>query len=459
MSRKLLSVVLAVLLVVGLSASVLADRQSYIMVYSSQSDEIRVRTFVYYNSPIRNDDPTETREVYDFSLTGTHASKFRYEAWIGAEWYHLNQLEVECKYCPDWTTGAQNNSFSYMIGVPPPNYDYSASPKYIAMCPKGKGHGGDHDLVSQHWGDPGVCPRTFHPANDYVYYEDCPGPSPEACCIRHVYIEAGLVLSGWDELTYRKPLYISIWYDPGTVTQTTTHYATLSFKTRWESDQIEVDTITINLQGTTYASGGPFIHYSSLAGDAVVGNEYIAGATMIVEWLDGDGPFDLKWKRYPGDSWHTIATDVSANYYYWNVPRQNNNRYSATLRVVDDNKNWDKGITIRTMMVRYPRAGEEFTSGDTIYLLWDRWGVKDTVKKVQLQYSKNGGTDWINITTLDWYDSDEKDSFWGGFYKWTVPDVNNTKNNCYFRVRCKRGDGTVIITDKSDAAFTIYPSS
>ncbi|MFA6569706.1 MAG: fibrobacter succinogenes major paralogous domain-containing protein [Bacteroidota bacterium] len=67
-------------------------------------------------------------------------------------------------------------------------------------------------------------------------------------------------------------------------------------------------------------------------------------------------------------------------------------------------------------------SGEALCPGTVVQIQWDGVPASDTVK---LEYSTNGGTDWIMIT----------DTANGLSFNWTVP--NTVSENCVVRVRAK----------------------
>jgi hypothetical protein len=76
------------------------------------------------------------------------------------------------------------------------------------------------------------------------------------------------------------------------------------------------------------------------------------------------------------------------------------------------------------------------------------------VKTIVIEYSKNDGTTWLPVTTLDntggLYNT-------GGTYNWQIqPQVPAPKPNSFVKVTLKDAGGNVIATDRS-GKFTITP--
>ncbi|MBN1232528.1 MAG: T9SS type A sorting domain-containing protein [Candidatus Coatesbacteria bacterium] len=101
----------------------------------------------------------------------------------------------------------------------------------------------------------------------------------------------------------------------------------------------------------------------------------------------------------------------------------------------------DQMDTSDTFTVTYPNGGETFYVGQTYTCTWRSEGTYTDY--VNLYYSTNSGTDWIQIATREADD---------GSYDWTVP--NTPSENCRFKVK-DYNDTTTTGGDTSDANFTI----
>ncbi len=92
------------------------------------------------------------------------------------------------------------------------------------------------------------------------------------------------------------------------------------------------------------------------------------------------------------------------------------------------------------------------------------WEVKGTITSGTLFYSLTGGSDWNEIVAID--------SVVKQHYFWTVPDTNETFNNCYIKMTWDEGESmsagfsivpnTTAINDTPDAAhpagFQLFPN-
>ena len=97
------------------------------------------------------------------------------------------------------------------------------------------------------------------------------------------------------------------------------------------------------------------------------------------------------------------------------------------------NESLNKNITLTA-----PNGGEEWTSGSTQTIQWE----SEDIYFVQLEYSKDGGSEWLEI--------EDGISAFSGSYSWNVPATISTE--CLVRIS-DSVDSTVV--DTSDGVFTI----
>jgi hypothetical protein len=93
------------------------------------------------------------------------------------------------------------------------------------------------------------------------------------------------------------------------------------------------------------------------------------------------------------------------------------------------------------------------TSGDdTQSITWTTNTTKAPIDRVQLFYTKNGGTTWISVFTYSGGENPET-------HPWTVPDVGLTaKTKCKVKVVLRDKANNVIGSDVSDTTFTNEPA-
>ena len=97
------------------------------------------------------------------------------------------------------------------------------------------------------------------------------------------------------------------------------------------------------------------------------------------------------------------------------------------------------GIGFSQITLLTPNGGEVWLAGSNQNITWTSSGNSGFVR---LEYSTNGGADWIEII------SGTPD---GGNYSWTVP--NETYANCRMKISDSDGDPV----DESDSEFVILP--
>jgi hypothetical protein len=166
----------------------------------------------------------------------------------------------------------------------------------------------------------------------------------------------------------------------------------------------------------------------------------------------------LKYSLDKGVTWKTIEKNLTGTEYSWKVPLQPNNK-KGLLRVTGfDSKGRSLGthtvaFSIEVVKITYPNGGDTLTSGDiNEEITWTTNTTKAPIDKVQLFYTKNGGTTWIPVYT--YYNGENPQT-----HPWTVPDVGLTaKTRCKVRVVLRDAAYNVIGSDVSDAIFKIQPA-
>lgn len=106
-------------------------------------------------------------------------------------------------------------------------------------------------------------------------------------------------------------------------------------------------------------------------------------------------------------------------------------------------------FAIEVVKLTSPNGGDLLKSGETHRITWMTNETKETVSKVKLYYTKDGGTTWLSI----------RGAIVGnpGYYDWT-PSVGKTKSKCKVRVVLLNADGNSVGSDLSDGTFTISAS-
>ena len=164
----------------------------------------------------------------------------------------------------------------------------------------------------------------------------------------------------------------------------------------------------------------------------------------------------LRYSLDKGATWKTIEKNHTGTDYYWEVPLQQNNK-KGIMKVTGYNSKGESlgsssvPFSIEVVRLIYPNGGDTLTSGDNKNITWTTNTTKAAIAKVQLFYTKNGGTTWKEIDPTVVKTNT-------GSYDWTVPDVGETlKTKCKVKVVLRDAASNVIGSDVSDSTFTIQP--
>jgi hypothetical protein len=168
--------------------------------------------------------------------------------------------------------------------------------------------------------------------------------------------------------------------------------------------------------------------------------------------------FKLEYSTNNGQSWKRIVDGATGTGYVWQVPAPTENKEKCLVRVtgydafrkkVGIDKS-DALFEIVVLKVTSPSGGEQWTSGDMVTITWLTGQTKREVGKVQVFYTKNGGTDWRKVAFIKGSNP--------GVLLWKVPDVDKRRTQCKVKVKLKKGDGTLLGKDISEGFFTILPA-
>jgi hypothetical protein len=159
-----------------------------------------------------------------------------------------------------------------------------------------------------------------------------------------------------------------------------------------------------------------------------------------------------------GATWTLKDDDVSggATNCTWGVPKPAANKKNCLIKVVGFDAAGNKlaadisdgPFKIEVVRLDSPDGEDVLTSGDSLWVTWQTNWTKEAVAKTRVLLTKNGGTTWSIIKTLD---GDPRE------FDWRVPLVSKTKEQCKLKVILKDADGKTMGTDTSDGYFTIRP--
>ncbi len=169
------------------------------------------------------------------------------------------------------------------------------------------------------------------------------------------------------------------------------------------------------------------------------------GSEQNIRWTSShyDGVLDIELSRDSGESWRTLAENVSANgTFQWTVTEPVSD--SCLIRLISEtgavSDTSDSTFSIRPkpdLLVTRPAGGERWTIGSQEQVTWD---TKNTSGIVTISLSRDGGSSWESVadSVVD-----------NGSYTWTVTGPASQK--CYIVVADI--DGTP--SDRCDQTFAI----
>jgi len=191
------------------------------------------------------------------------------------------------------------------------------------------------------------------------------------------------------------------------------------------------------------------------------GEVWNIGEIDTIRWIATDNinvdSLSILYSTNGGGDWNTVSTgEINDSTYEWTIPQTPSTNCLVRIIAYDDfpNSNEDASdntFTIHdaippTAEIHYPNGGEVFSIGtlDTV-----RWFASDNigVDSVRLEYSTNGGSDWVYVASPPASDT---------MYEWTVPPTPSTQ--CLMKV--KAFDASLnTAEDESDSLFEIRDDS
>ena len=189
------------------------------------------------------------------------------------------------------------------------------------------------------------------------------------------------------------------------------------------------------------------------------GGEVIpSGSTSTIEWVAPSNAvnYNVLLSVDGGTVWGRIATGVTDTSCSWEVPKPSGNKKGCLVRVIAfdsegnriDSDTSDAPFTIAVVDLTSPDGEEAWTSGTPHTVSWTVNGTKKAVARVKLFYTRNGGSTWVAINTLE---GDRRT------YSWTIPKVKIAKQKCRVKVVLEDKNGNSLGNDLSDGYFTIEP--
>jgi hypothetical protein len=177
------------------------------------------------------------------------------------------------------------------------------------------------------------------------------------------------------------------------------------------------------------------------------GESYQGGNSESIIWSsESMAKIKLEYSINDGLSWTVIASNITASLgsYSWNVPNVASITCKIRISNQDDATFSDQSDAVfsifkaPSLTLITPNGGENWLIGSLQNITWSA----ESVAKVKLDYSADGGTGWITLAeTIDAN---------AGSYSWTLPDIASA--NC--KVRISNHDDATLF-DVSDQPFTI----
>ena len=189
------------------------------------------------------------------------------------------------------------------------------------------------------------------------------------------------------------------------------------------------------------------------------GGEVIqSGSNYLISWeaISKAVTFKLTYSMDGGQTWKRIADDILTTTHEWSVPPPKNNRRECFVKVTGyDAKGNRVGVdrshapfTIEVARVVSPQEEDVWLAGNSYDITWSTFKTVAPVTNVTIYLTKDGGTTWTFLTSLD------EDL---GLWKWQVLSVARERKKCRIKVVLKDENGTTVGSDVSEGYFVIRP--
>jgi hypothetical protein len=216
---------------------------------------------------------------------------------------------------------------------------------------------------------------------------------------------------------------------------------------------IMVDRVTKDEEEMVIHSFGGVKLLTPTAGEVIQ-----SGSNYLISWeaISKAVTFRLSYSTDGGQTWERIADRVETTSYDWPVPAPKNSRRNCIIRVVgyDAKGNrvgadrLDAPFTIEVLRVVSPQEEDVWITGNSYDITWSTFKTVAPVTNVTIYLTKNGGTTWTSLTSLD-----ENLGLW----KWQVLSVARERKSCRIKVVLKDENGTIVGSDVSEGFFVIRP--
>jgi len=220
------------------------------------------------------------------------------------------------------------------------------------------------------------------------------------------------------------------------------------------TSQGAISTYTFNNITTNHMIGAAFAFNEVMVLSPNGGEVISSGGSYTIRWGAPSTAVKFNFSYTLNDSsYTTIANGVTGTTYNWTVPKPSANSSLCKVKIVGLNSSnqtvgtdfSDGNFTIEVVRLTSPNGGggQTLHIGTIVPITWITNGTSQTVNKVKLSYSINGGSSWNAIATVTGNP---------GTYNWTVP--NSPGTTCKVRVELFKNN-TAVGNDASDQNFTI----
>lgn len=204
----------------------------------------------------------------------------------------------------------------------------------------------------------------------------------------------------------------------------------------------------------------------ALAGMSVLapngGEQLMAGQMVTVRWTAAAAAHHYGVYLATGatTSWRQVAGNLSGTSYRWRAPVSAANVRSAWIRVVGfsaagavvASDRSDAPFSIDVVDVRRPASNAQLVGGTAATVSWRLGKTVRPVARVRVLLSRNGGTTYAQIASLNAPGGVAPLSF-----AWPVPIYALSYDACRIKVELRDGAGLAIGADTSPGSFAIAP--
>lgn len=173
------------------------------------------------------------------------------------------------------------------------------------------------------------------------------------------------------------------------------------------------------------------------------GGKVFSGDSVSIAWSN-TGHFDnacIELTKDNGVSWDTLAdTTENDGEFVWRVPHEYSDECKIRISDIQDNSVYGQhrapfSIAEPFLQFKNPKLDTTFIYGDTVHIVWEVFGIFDSLSYVQIDYSADSGLTWDSLqTSYVYYDS----------IPWVIPREETDKG--LIRIKNRGGKEYVVIS-------------